>query len=392
MTGFNNATVRPFARAAFPYLFGVSNFLQPGTFDLVGSIVYEVDQLTYQSTFYNGTIEVTEPSGLLSVESVFLFSLGVAIVGLLGFWIRDRFQNLSKKSKRPLKAKVEVGTGTTDAAMDEWLEGTAYSQSHSKSKKKQSLKTDPLYISEVVVASRHAATMKSLITSLLGLLLLLHGLSYAAADVIDTSSAVQVVGFGECADCKDHNIDPSHAFSELRVRIDCKLQNGEMKTRSSEAGAALDGDGKFRVWLPKEMVVVSGEGGGRTKEECYAQLHHAASASPCPAHQGIEASKIVVRTKPDGQRVLEPAAGKVKFSAAICTSAFLKIYKKPFFKKPLPHLPSVPIYKPKPKPPIYIPHVPIYKPKPKVLFSSPPPPYYEPKQKSPVYVPHTKEP
>ncbi|RAL39739.1 hypothetical protein DM860_003272 [Cuscuta australis] len=252
--------------------------------------------------------------------------------------------------------------------------------------------------------------MKSLITSLLGLLLLLHGLSYdAAADVIDTSSAVQVVGFGECADCKDHNIDPSDAFSEIRVRIDCKLQNGEMKTRSSEAGSLLDGDGKFRVWLPKEMVVVSGEGGGRTKEECYAQLHHAASASPCPAHQGIEASKIVVKTKPDGQRVLEPAAGKVKFSAAICTSAFLKIYKKPFFKKPLPphlpsipiykpkpkppiYIPSVPIYKPKPKPPIYIPHVPIYKPKPKVLFSSPPPPYYEPKQKSPVYVPHTKEP
>ncbi|VFQ78387.1 unnamed protein product [Cuscuta campestris] len=67
--GFNNATVRPFAQAAFPYLFGVSKFLQPGTFDLVSSTVYEVDQLTYQSTFYNGTIVAFS---VLSLFSCFL--------------------------------------------------------------------------------------------------------------------------------------------------------------------------------------------------------------------------------------------------------------------------------------------------------------------------------
>ncbi|XP_019165386.1 PREDICTED: translocon-associated protein subunit alpha-like [Ipomoea nil] len=134
--GFSNATVPPSAQATLPYIFGVSKFLQPGTFDLVGSIIYEIDRQPYQNTFYNSTIEVTEPGGLFSVESVFLFCLGVAIVALLGFWIRDRIQNLSKKTKRAPKAKVEVGTGTTDASMDEWLEGTAYAQSQSKSKKK----------------------------------------------------------------------------------------------------------------------------------------------------------------------------------------------------------------------------------------------------------------
>ena len=70
--------------------------LQPGAYDLVGTIVYEIDQNPYQSTFYNGTIEVTEVGGLLSVESVFLFCLGIALLGLLVFWIRSQIQNFSK--------------------------------------------------------------------------------------------------------------------------------------------------------------------------------------------------------------------------------------------------------------------------------------------------------
>ncbi|XP_057783152.1 translocon-associated protein subunit alpha-like [Salvia miltiorrhiza] len=133
---FNNASVPPSAQATFPYIFAVSKFLQSGEYDLVGTIVYEIDQNPYQSTFYNGTIEVTEVGGLLSVESVFLFCLAVALLGLLGIWIRGQIQNFSKKTKRV--AKVEVGTGTTDADMDEWLQGTAYTQSQSnKSKKKK---------------------------------------------------------------------------------------------------------------------------------------------------------------------------------------------------------------------------------------------------------------
>ncbi|KAF3782852.1 Translocon-associated protein subunit alpha [Nymphaea thermarum] len=110
--------------------------LQPGAFDLVGTIVYEVDEQQYSSVFYNGTIEVVEAGGFLSVESVFLVTLGIAITGLLGLWIYGQIQNLSKKTKRV--KKVEVGTGTTDSDMDEWLKGTSFSQSLSqKSKKKK---------------------------------------------------------------------------------------------------------------------------------------------------------------------------------------------------------------------------------------------------------------
>ncbi|GFP85947.1 translocon-associated protein subunit alpha [Phtheirospermum japonicum] len=133
---FNNASVPRSAQASFPYIFGVSKFLQSGTYDLVGIIVYEIDQQPYQSTFYNGTIEVTEEGGMFSVESVFMFCLAIAIVVLLGFQIRTKIQQLSKKNKRA--PKVEVGTATSDASMQEWLQGTAYTQSvSSKSKKKK---------------------------------------------------------------------------------------------------------------------------------------------------------------------------------------------------------------------------------------------------------------
>ncbi|KAK4757232.1 hypothetical protein SAY87_007359 [Trapa incisa] len=132
---FNNASVPVSAQATFPYIFTVSKYLQPGNFDLVGTIFYEIDEQPYQSTFHNGTIEVVEVGGFLSMESVFLSTLGIALLVLLGLWIHGRLQHLSKKTKRA--PKVEVGTKTTDASLDEWLQGTSYMNSNSaKSKKK----------------------------------------------------------------------------------------------------------------------------------------------------------------------------------------------------------------------------------------------------------------
>ncbi|KAJ1415949.1 Translocon-associated protein [Sesbania bispinosa] len=119
---FNNGSVPASTQAAFQYIFAVSKFLQAGTFDLVGTILYEIDQHPYQNTFYNGTIEVVEAGAFLSMESVFLVTLGAALLVLLGLWIHGQIQNLSKKTKRA--PKVEVGTKTTDASMDEWLQGS----------------------------------------------------------------------------------------------------------------------------------------------------------------------------------------------------------------------------------------------------------------------------
>ncbi|XP_078448340.1 translocon-associated protein (TRAP), alpha subunit [Wolffia australiana] len=134
---FFNATVPPSTQASYPYVFAVSKYLQPGTFDLVGKIFYEVDQHPFQSTFFNGTIEVIEAGGFLSIESIFLVTLALGLVGLFGLWAYGRIQSLSKKTKRTAP-KVEVGTGATDSSIDEWLEGTSFAQSQSsKSKKKK---------------------------------------------------------------------------------------------------------------------------------------------------------------------------------------------------------------------------------------------------------------
>lgn len=70
--------------------------LQPGSFDLVGTIVYEIDQQPHQSVFYNGTIEVFESGGFLSIESVFLVTLGAALIGLFGIWAYGQIQHFSK--------------------------------------------------------------------------------------------------------------------------------------------------------------------------------------------------------------------------------------------------------------------------------------------------------
>lgn len=70
--------------------------LQPGSFDLVGTIVYEIDQQPHQSVFYNGTVEVVESGGFLSIESVFLVTLGAALIGFFGIWAYGQIQHFSK--------------------------------------------------------------------------------------------------------------------------------------------------------------------------------------------------------------------------------------------------------------------------------------------------------
>ncbi|XP_051147255.1 proline-rich protein 4-like isoform X2 [Andrographis paniculata] len=194
---------------------------------------------------------------------------------------------------------------------------------------------------------------------------------------------------------------PSQAFSGLHVSIDCKLKNGDMKRVA--AGDLNDG-GEFSVSLPKDVVSQDGKS---LKHDCYAQLHSAA-AIPCPSHDGVDASKLVLNNN-NGVHVFSPTK-TLRFSAALCTSKFLwphfnypplpksshpwlKNYGHPWFKTypPLPpfHKPFFPpIYKPpivKPFPPIYKPPivkplpppVPIYKP-PVVKPLPPPVPIYKP--------------
>ncbi|CAN1140304.1 Translocon-associated protein subunit alpha [Linum perenne] len=107
---------------------------QAGSFDLVGTIIYEIGQHPYQSTFYNGTVEVVE-SVDFNMESVFLVTLGIALLIQFGLWIDAKMRIVSKKTRRV--SKIEVGTGTRDASMDEWLQGTAYTKSNGNKQKKK---------------------------------------------------------------------------------------------------------------------------------------------------------------------------------------------------------------------------------------------------------------
>lgn len=138
---FRKSVVPPSIQASFPYTFTVSKFLQPGNYALVASIFYEVNGSPYRSVFYNGTIEVTEASGFLSGETLFLVTLGLGMLGLFGMWVYGQIQKLSKKTRRT--KKVETGTRSTDGVNNEWLQGTAFTQklsrsiSQSKSKKKK---------------------------------------------------------------------------------------------------------------------------------------------------------------------------------------------------------------------------------------------------------------
>ncbi|KAL8234415.1 hypothetical protein R6Q59_020515 [Mikania micrantha] len=174
------------------------------------------------------------------------------------------------------------------------------------------------------------------------------------------ANTVEVVGFGECADCKDNNIKSSQALSGLKVTIDCKLEDGKFQTRGV---GKLNEEGEFKVNLPQEILK-----DGKLSEECYVQLHNAANA-PCAIHNGLESSKIAFVSKSNQKHTFAPV-GKLKFSSAICNSAsFWPPFPKshPWFKK-FHHLLPLP-----PHPPTVLPPIPYKKPYPPPVVVKPTP-------------------
>ncbi|KZV52609.1 hypothetical protein F511_07002 [Dorcoceras hygrometricum] len=250
--------------------------------------------------------------------------------------------------------------------------------------------------------------------SLCGGFFVLSLLLAVSLSIADPDNVVEVVGTGECADCEENHFKSRQAFSGLHVSIDCKLKDGKIERVGF---GELDDEGKFKVSIPQTLV---GDG-QKLKKECYAQLHNAGAVA-CPAHDGLEAAKIVFKSQTKGTYTFSPSKN-LKFSAALCTSKFFwPIFKFPplpfdpwkkhfhwFLPPPAPvYQPPVPVYKPnppvpvykpnppvpvyKPKPPVYEPPVPVYKPQPPVPVYKPKPPVYKPpvpvyKPKPPVYKP-----
>ncbi|KAK7817721.1 proline-rich protein 4 [Quercus suber] len=104
--------------------------------------------------------------------------------------------------------------------------------------------------------------------------------------------SLSVYSLVACADCEQSNIKTKHAFTGLQVTIDCKPENGHFKTRGV---GKLDEEGKFKVSIHCKIVK-----DGKLNKECYAQLH-SASAAPCPAHNGLESTKVVFKSKAKGK-------------------------------------------------------------------------------------------
>lgn len=78
-------------------VYELDNFLvQAGAFDLVGTIIYEIDGKPYQSTFYNGTIEVVEDGPLFRMESVFLSGVLMSIIIVLIIYIQNGLRHMTK--------------------------------------------------------------------------------------------------------------------------------------------------------------------------------------------------------------------------------------------------------------------------------------------------------
>ncbi|KAI5436733.1 hypothetical protein KIW84_023011, partial [Lathyrus oleraceus] len=91
---FNNGSVPSSAQDSFPYIFSVSKFLQPGPFDLVGTIVYEMDQHPYQNTFYNGTIEVVSLVFHSAWNLLFFLLLELHFLSYLGYGLMVKYRTL----------------------------------------------------------------------------------------------------------------------------------------------------------------------------------------------------------------------------------------------------------------------------------------------------------
>ncbi|KAG0595551.1 hypothetical protein M758_UG176300 [Ceratodon purpureus] len=141
----SSTVVSPSGKGTFNYLFSINKFLQPGIYDLVGHVVYEMDGKVYRNVFHNGTIDVVEGGMFVKGETIFLSSLGLGFLGLLGMWAYAKVQEFIKKQRR-INKKVETGTrSSSDASSNEWLQGTSITQKLSRniSQQRKSYKKKP---------------------------------------------------------------------------------------------------------------------------------------------------------------------------------------------------------------------------------------------------------
>ncbi|XP_047070893.1 proline-rich protein 4-like [Lolium rigidum] len=186
-----------------------------------------------------------------------------------------------------------------------------------------------------------------------------------AIAVANAEAASVVVGLAKCADCTRKNMKAEEAFKGLKVAIKCKNVHGDYE---SKAVGGLDSTGAFSVPLAANLQGA----------DCVAQLHSAASNTPCT---GQEPSKVVPVSGGTTYGVV--AGAKTATASPECASVTMCgpmkkhilehfHHKKPVPPKPEPKPQPHPDYHPKPVPP---------KPEPKPQ----PHPDYHPVPPTPTY-------
>lgn len=122
-----NTTIPPGVQASFAFHFTPERLLQPRDFGLAVAAFYELDGTLFASLVFNSTVEIIEPVGYVSGESVFLMLLGSGLLALFGVWAYGQVDKMNKKARRA--RKVETGTkGDSEVEANEWLQGTFFEQ------------------------------------------------------------------------------------------------------------------------------------------------------------------------------------------------------------------------------------------------------------------------
>jgi len=121
-----NVGVESSKESSFEYQFMIDPQLAGHEFTLALTAFYHDGQEMYASTFFNTTIPVIDPPGVLDTQTLFMY---LALLGMLAAAVHFGLQSTGMMGKitksTRASSKKEMGTAGVNGA-DEWLQGTAW--------------------------------------------------------------------------------------------------------------------------------------------------------------------------------------------------------------------------------------------------------------------------
>jgi len=124
--GQYNVVIEPAKEASFEYQFYIDPQLAGHEFTLALTAFFHDGNEMYASTFFNNTIPVIDPPGVLDTHTMFMYLNLLAILGAgiyFGLQATGALAMINAATKK--KAKKEMGTsGVYD--QDEWLQDTSW--------------------------------------------------------------------------------------------------------------------------------------------------------------------------------------------------------------------------------------------------------------------------